>query len=95
MKAAGASFNREKVVAALNRMTGYTAGGLINPVDWGRQHVAPTQADPYTHGFRQECAAQVKIVNGTFHTVGPKDKPWICFSNKTRDWAQPQYVNFK
>ena len=95
LKGAGASFTRAKVVAALNAMTDYTAGGLINPVDWGRQHVAPTQEDPYTHGFKQECAAQVKIVNGAFQMIGPKDKPWICFSNKTRDWAEPQYMNFK
>ena len=95
LKAAGETFDRDKVVAALNKMTGYTAGGLINAVDWGRQHVAPTQEDPYTHGFKQECAAQVKIHNGAFTTVGPKDKPWVCFSNKTRDWAEPEYVNFK
>jgi ABC-type branched-subunit amino acid transport system substrate-binding protein len=95
LEAAGPNFDRAKVIAAINKMTAFSADGLINPIDWTRQHVPPTQDDPYTHGFLKECAVQVKVVNGAFKTVAPKDKPWICFDNKTRDWSEPEFTDFK
>jgi hypothetical protein len=47
---AGPEFDRAKVIAATNTLTAYSADGLINPIDWSRQHVPPTQDDPKTHG---------------------------------------------
>ena len=32
--AAGPEFDRDKVTAATNALTDFTAGGLIEPVDW-------------------------------------------------------------
>ena len=95
LKAAGPNFDRAKVIAATNAFTKFSAGGLINPIDWTRQHNAPTQDDPFSNGFEQECAAQVKVVNGAFEVVAPEDTPWICFDNKTRDWADPEFVDFR
>ncbi|MDE0514758.1 MAG: ABC transporter substrate-binding protein, partial [Acidimicrobiaceae bacterium] len=36
---AGSGFDRQSIIDSLNQIT-YDAGGLINPVDWSRQHTA-------------------------------------------------------
>ena len=38
LKAAGCEFTRQKVVDAVNQMTGYTGDGLVAPVDWTKAH---------------------------------------------------------
>jgi ABC-type branched-subunit amino acid transport system substrate-binding protein len=95
LKAAGANFDRAKIVAATNKLTAFSAGGLINPVDWSRQHNPPTEADPVTNGYKQECVAQVKVVSGAFQTVGPKDKPWLCWPIADRGWSDPVPTDLK
>jgi hypothetical protein len=95
LKAAGPNFDRASVVAATNKMTTYSASGLINPIDWSRQHVPPTQDDPLTNGYKKECFAPVRVVKGAFQTVGPKDKPFLCWDNTSRDWSDPVPTNFK
>jgi ABC-type branched-subunit amino acid transport system substrate-binding protein len=95
IKAAGPGFDREKVIQATNKMTDYTAGGLIQPIDWSRQHVAPTEEDPKTHGPVDDCAEIVKVVDGKFVVVGDKSKPFICQDGSTRDWAEPTFKSFK
>jgi hypothetical protein len=91
---AGPNFDRAKVIAATNTMTEYSAGGLINPIDWTRQHEPATQDDPTTHGYAQECTAYVSIAGGEFTVVGDAAKPWVCWSNSSRDWAEPVATNF-
>jgi hypothetical protein len=91
--AAGPDFDRDKVTAATNAMTDFTAGGLLEPINWGEAHT------PYTQATRdedsgQECTALVKIVNGEFETVAPPDKPWVCWSNTDLDWAEPEATSF-
>jgi hypothetical protein len=65
------------VIAATNALAEFDAGGLIEPVDWSEAHT------PYTQDTRPEgdveCTALVRIVDGEFETVGPADKPWLCF----------------
>jgi len=95
IKAAGPNFTRDSVVAATNKMTDYTAGGLIQPIDWSRQHVAPTEADPATHGPKYDCTTMVKVVNGTFEMVEDKATPWFCWPGDTRDWSEPTQMDFK
>jgi hypothetical protein len=91
--AAGPEFDRASVVAATNAMTAYDAGGLINPIDWTRQHVPPSDDDRST-GYALECSALVHVVNGAFETVGPPDKPWLCWDNANRDWSEPVPTSF-
>ena len=55
--AAGPDFDRASVIEATNGMTEYTAGGLIPPIDWSRQHEPPTEDDLVTHAGALECAA--------------------------------------
>jgi hypothetical protein len=93
--AAGPQFDRAKVIAATNGFEDYTAGGLVPPLDYGRQHLAPTQEDPATNGSDYECTAILRVASGTFEVVGDRAKPWTCWSNESRDWAKPQSMNFE
>lgn len=93
--AAGPEFDRAKVVAATNQMTDYTAGGLIAPIDWTRQHVAPTEEDPETNGSPQNCAAYVEVKSGKFELVGDPAKPFNCWDMNTSEWSEPVSTNFE
>ncbi len=94
--AAGPNFDRAKVIAASNQqLTNFTAGGLVPPIDWSRQHDAPTQADLATHGPKQDCLAAVTVGPGAkFQIVGDPTKPWQCWPGTTRDWSEPVPTNF-
>lgn len=92
---AGPQFDRQKVIDATNQLTEYTAGGLIPPVDWSRQHEPPTEDDPGTHGSVHVCTALVKIVGGEFELVGDPEKPFACWPGDTRDWSEPVAMNFE
>jgi hypothetical protein len=90
----GPNFDRAKVIDATNKLTAWTAGGLIPPLDYSRQHEASTQDDPTTHGAKYECTAILQVKNGVFQVVGDKAKPFTCWSNASRDWAPPESMNF-
>jgi hypothetical protein len=92
--AAGENFDRASVIEATNQMTEYTADGLVNAVDWSRQHQAPTQDDPTTNGYARECYAFVQVQDGEFEVVGDEAEPWSCWDNESRDWADPEPTNF-
>ena len=89
--AAGPDFDRDSVTAATNSLSGYTAGGLVEPVDWATAHT------PFTNDTRpdegDECSAVVRVVDGTFETVMPPASPWLCFPPGT-DWAEPEPTSF-
>jgi hypothetical protein len=93
--AAGPEFDRASVIAATNAMTAFSADGIINPIDWTRQHEPPTQEDPTTHGYENECVSYVRIVDGAFELVGDPEAPSFCWSNASRDWAEPEPTNFE
>jgi Periplasmic binding protein len=91
--AAGPDFDRDKVTAATNAMTDFTAGGLIQSVDWGVAHT------PYTQETRDvdkglDCSALVKIEHGAFTTVAPPDKPWLCWPQADVAWSDPKPTTF-
>ncbi len=91
--AAGPKFDRAKVTDATNSLTHFSAGGLIQPVDWSVAHT------PYTQATRnrdkgQECGTLVRIKNGRFVTVAPRAKPWICWDNSTTRWSEPVPTSF-
>jgi len=94
IKAAGENFNRQSVIDATNQITDYTADGLIAPIDWSRQHVAPTQEDSATHGPKYDCFALVQVKDGAFQMVGDSSKPWSCWPGDTRDWSEPTSMDF-
>ena len=47
----------------------FTANGVVPPIDWSRQHEAPTENDIATHGAKQDCLAYVTV--GAGGTVTP------------------------
>ena len=92
---AGPEFDRAKVITATNAMTAYSADGLIPPIDWSRQHVPPTEEDPTTHGYAEECQALVRVADGAFEVVGDEAQPFHCWDGASRDWAEPTAMNFE
>lgn len=73
LKAAGKNPTWEKLVAELNKLTGYTANGITRPVDWTVEHTAESPLD---------CQALIQVRNGEFTPVfGSGDSPFTC-------WAQ-------
>lgn len=93
--AAGDGFDRASVIEATNEMTEYTAGGLVVPIDWSRQHEAPTEDDPATNGYAQECNAYVEVVDGAFELIGEADAPFFCWDGTDREWAEPTATEFE
>ena len=87
---AGPQFDRASVIEATNKLTAYSAGGLINPIDWTRQHEPPTEDDPATHGYTEECVALVQVTDGEFQIVGDEKNPFLCWDGANRDWAEPE-----
>jgi hypothetical protein len=94
LRLAGPDFDREKVTAARNAITEESAGGLVNPIDWTRQHVPPAE-DDNTNDYRQECFSAVRIVDGVFTPVtSDETKPFLCWSNDSYDWSEPVETSF-
>ncbi len=88
--AAGPDFDRQKVIDGLNNLT-YTADGLINPIEWGRQHVPPTENDT-SSDYELECLSAVQMQDGGF--VGFQPAPFMCWPNDTSAWSDPVPTNF-
>jgi len=96
LKAAGEQFDRAKVISATNtKLTAYTADGLVPPIDFSRQHEAPTAEDPGAHGAKYDCTSLLQVKSGKLTVVGNKDKPFTCWPGDDRDWSEPTPMNFK
>jgi branched-chain amino acid transport system substrate-binding protein len=93
LKMAGPAFSQQKVIDALNTLTHYTDNGLIQPIDWTKQH-----DDPLTHPQSrapQECFNFVKIQSGKFvPDYGQPNKPWVCFNKDDPTVDHPQFLSF-
>ncbi|MCU1463165.1 MAG: ABC-type branched-chain amino acid transport system periplasmic component-like protein [Acidimicrobiales bacterium] len=73
LKAAGKDVTRKKVVDAINKITNFSADGLIPPIDWTKQH---TGNGPY------DCNAVVQVQHGKFVPVfGTGGTPFVCFNS--------------
>jgi hypothetical protein len=96
IKLAGQPFDREKVIEALNtKATDYTAGGLIPPLDFGNNHLPPTETD-LTHALEYECNVFLKVTGGEMEIVGgTKEKPFVCFPGDSTEWTEPTLRNFE
>jgi len=91
--AAGPQFDRASVIAATNQITGYTAGGLLPPVNFPLWHDAPT---PETIGDVSplDCMATVIVRNGGFELAGDPDRPFDCWDPMAEEWADPVPTSF-
>jgi branched-chain amino acid transport system substrate-binding protein len=78
LKLTGPEFDRDKVIRALNGLTDFTAGGLVAPIDWTKQHKDP--AEDVTSVGKLDCSNTVQVKDGKFVSVfGEPGKPWRCF----------------
>ena len=87
---AGPEFDRQAIIDSLNRIT-YGAGGLINPIDWTRQHTAVVPG-VFDHAYAQECVSYVRVEQGSFVTFLPE--PWMCWPGDTDAWSEPTPTDF-
>lgn len=88
---AGPEFDRDKVVAALNGLTEYTAGGLVAPINWQTAHTPPTPGNLHP-GLT--CFAPVRVVDGEFETVADPATPFLCWDNDVEGWSEPEEMTF-
>jgi hypothetical protein len=91
--AAGPEFDREAVTAATNALTEFTAGGLLEPVDWTAAHTPYGQEDNAAEA-ENECAAFVKVEEGQFVTLAPPETPWLCWEGDPGVWSEPEPTSF-
>jgi hypothetical protein len=74
LRLAGPNFTRQKVIDELNKLTDYTADGLIPPRDWTREH-------EITEGI--VCNAYVKVEDGKLvPTFTEPGKPFMCLPDQ-------------
>jgi hypothetical protein len=92
--AAGPEFDRAKVTAATNAMTAFTAGGLIEPIDWSVAHEPFTQADRAEEDAGQECTSLLRVEGGELTTVAPPETPWLCWPADDLAWTDPEPTSF-
>jgi ABC-type branched-subunit amino acid transport system substrate-binding protein len=71
LRAAGPDLTRQSVVDAVNKMTDFTAGGILPGVDWSAGGHGPG---------RTACAAYVESTGGKYvGRFGQPGKPFVCF----------------
>ena len=87
---AGPEFGRQSIIDSLNTIT-YGADGLINPIDWSRQHTA-VEPGVDDHAYALECVSSVRIEGGGF--VGFQPEPWMCWPGDLEGWADPTPTDF-
>jgi hypothetical protein len=92
--ATGPEFDRPSIVDTINtEFTAYTYNGLNFPLDWSRQHVAPTDDDRLTHGATLECVALMRMLDGAFEKIN--DDPWQCWPQDDLSWQDPTPSTFE
>ena len=62
-------------------------------MDWSEAHTPYTQ-ETRSEDTGRECSALVKVEGGEFTTVGPQDKPWLCWSQADLAWSEPEPTGF-
>jgi hypothetical protein len=92
--AAGPEFDRDAVTAATNAMTDFTAGGLIEPIDWTTAHTPFTQATRADEDSGTECTSLVRVEGGELVTVAPPETPWLCWPGDDLAWSEPDPTSF-
>jgi ABC-type branched-subunit amino acid transport system substrate-binding protein len=90
--AAGPEFDRDRVTAATNQITDFTAGGLLVPIDWRVAHDPYTASDPSPE--TSDCGSFVKVQDGKFVPLGSAAKPWMCWKAGKKVPFTPTPTNF-
>ena len=100
LKLAGPDFTQQKVINSLNQDTSFDAGGMIQPIDWTRQHNDPTGPNHSTnskYSGKYNCSSGVKIHDGKFVPLQTSGKQWTCMvggDNAPTLTKTPTYMSF-
>ncbi|HTD49977.1 MAG TPA: ABC transporter substrate-binding protein [Acidimicrobiia bacterium] len=101
LKLAGPNFSQQKVIDALNRDTHFDAEGMIQPIDWTRQHNNPIGQNGNSipaYAGKWDCASTVRVHNGRLVPLfSVPNKQWVCFvggPNAPKLTTTPIYENF-
>jgi branched-chain amino acid transport system substrate-binding protein len=79
---AGKAVTRASLVRTINRMTDYTARGIVPPIDWTIAHEKDGPLD---------CTATLQVRGGKLVPVfGEPGKPFTCFEEGNEDLANPE-----
>lgn len=72
LKAAGPDFSRQKVIDAVNKMRNYTAGGIVDGVDWTKEHTALKKPG--------EACAFLSVIHDSKYdpSLSKPGKPFVC-----------------
>lgn len=93
LKGAGPEFTQQKVIDWLNGQTAYTAGGLVQPINWTTGHI-----DPQTHPEvipKVVCVTVLQVSNGTFVPYqNHPGKPWTCLDDTQPAGQSAVYKSF-
>ncbi len=93
LRGAGPDFDRAKVIAALNSLTDYSAGGLIVPIDWTKQHADPTSDEGSRSPY--ECFSPVRVADGKFVPyLATSEAPFMCFDRDEAGLDEPVATSF-
>jgi hypothetical protein len=77
IKASGKNFSRQSVIDNINKISEYTANGILAPVDWTVAHTADSNL---------LCTAALEAKGGRFVPIlGQPGKPFVCFPNPRPD----------
>jgi ABC-type branched-subunit amino acid transport system substrate-binding protein len=90
--AAGPEFDREAVTTATAGLTAWTGGGVVAPINWATAHTPYTQDD--LDPKQASCPALLHVEDHKLVTVGPKDKPFICWK-VLGEWSEPTPSTFE
>ena len=92
--AAGPEFDQATTIAAIRSIEDYTADGMSNAIDWGRQIPAPTGDNPEVE-YELECFNAVEVVDGEFvQWTGEPGSPWTCWELDRSAWSEPEARSF-
>jgi len=76
LRGAGPDFSRQKVIDAVNKLTNYTADGLVGGVDWTKQHTGLKVPG-------ESCQFLSVIHDSKFDpTLSKPGKPFVCAVDK-------------
>ena len=93
LKLAGPEFSQQKVIDGLNTLTAFSNNGLVQPIDWTKQHEDPAE-NPDAAADRV-CANFTKVEGGELvPQYGEPDKPWMCFESNAPELEEPTAMSF-
>ncbi len=81
LKKLGHNVTRQGVIDTINKMTSYTANGILPGIDWTKQHTGLGPID---------CNAYIQVQHGSFVSVlGQGRNPFVCFQAPVASSTNP------